>query len=53
MLVLVTDLTARFYCSRFISDYGCDEYFEHNSDLLVYQREEDLQAKIAALNLKS
>ncbi len=51
MLVLVTELTARYYCSRFISDYGCDKYFEHNSDLLIYQRENDLKARIEQLGI--
>ena len=51
LTVLVTELTARYHCSRFISKYGSTEYFEHNSDLLVYKRSEDLQERIRALNL--
>ena len=51
MLVLVTELTARYYASRFISEYGCEEYFAHNSDLLVYKRGEDLKARIEELGL--
>lgn len=51
MVVLVTELTARPQCARFIAEFGCDEYFEHNSDLLVFQREKDLRKRIGELGL--
>ena len=50
-VVLVTELTARPVCARFIAEFGCDEYFEHNADLLVYKREQDLKARIAELGI--
>lgn len=53
LLVLVTELTARYHPSSFIAAYGCDEYFAHNQDLLVYQRGEDLKERIAALGLEA
>ena len=51
LLVLVTELTARYYPSRFISEYGCEEYYAHNEDLLVYQRGDDLKKRIADLGI--
>ena len=49
--LLVTELTARYHTSQFISKYGSDEYFAHNADLLVHHRSEDLQERIQALDL--
>ena len=49
LAVLMTELTARYYCSRFISKYGCDNYFKHNTNLLVDQRGDDLQARMRKL----
>ena len=51
MLMFVTELTARPQCSRFISEFGNDAYFKHNSELLVYTREQDLRARIDELGL--
>ena len=51
LTLLVTELTARYYCSQFISKYGSDEYYEHNSDLLVHTRGEDLRERIQELGL--
>ncbi|MBQ7902217.1 MAG: AAA family ATPase, partial [Oscillospiraceae bacterium] len=36
MLILVTELTQNYYGSKFISNFGCDEYFKHNKSLLFY-----------------
>lgn len=30
ILILVTELTVSYYGARFISRYGCKEYFNHN-----------------------
>ena len=38
LLILVTELTINYYGSRFISRYGCKEYFAHNKELLLYER---------------
>jgi len=47
MLVAVTELTANYFTSRFITDYGCEKYFAHNKELLFHERGlailEDLQ----------
>ena len=48
MVVLVTELTARPHCARFISEHGSEEYFAHNEDLLLSSREKDLRRRIEA-----
>ena len=49
MLILVTELTVRYYCAKFISKFGCDAYFKHNQNLMFYQRKQELLTEIAAL----
>ena len=51
LTLLVTELTARYHCSLFISKYGSDEYFAHNADLLIHHRSDDLRERIQALDL--
>lgn len=51
MLILVTELTANYYAARFISRYGCTEYFNHNKELLFFERQREIIAKIEDLNL--
>ena len=50
MLVAVTELTVNYYSAKFISRYGCDKYFEHNKELLVYERQQELLSEIMLLN---
>lgn len=42
ILVLVTELTENEYTARFISQYGCREYFKHNKNLMFYERQKIL-----------
>lgn len=42
ILILVTELTISYYGAHFISRYGCEKYFEHNKDLLFYERQKDI-----------
>ena len=51
LLILVTELTISYYGAHFISRYGCKEYFNHNKELLFYERQKELITKIEALNL--
>ena len=51
MLIIVTELTANTYTARFISKYGCEEYFKHNKDLLFYERQRDIERTLKELNL--
>ena len=49
MLILVMELTVRYYCVKFISKFGCDAYFKHNQNLMFYQRKQELLVEIAVL----
>lgn len=49
MLIIVTELTINNHTAKFISKYGCAEYFKHNKELLFYERQKDLIAKIESL----
>jgi len=49
MLILVTELTIRSYGARFISRYGCKEYFAHNKELLFYERQKEIIAELEEL----
>lgn len=49
LLILVTELTVRYYCAKFISKFGCDAYFKHNQNLMFYQRKQELLTEIASL----
>lgn len=51
MLILVTELTQNYYGSKFISNFGCDEYFKHNKSLLFYERDKEIMDEIAELDL--
>lgn len=50
MLVVVTEMTVNYHTAKFISRYGCDKYFEHNKELLVYERQQELLSEIRLLN---
>lgn len=51
MLILVTELTISSYGARFISRYGCEEYFKHNKGLLFYERQKEFLSEISDMNL--
>lgn len=52
MLILVTELTQNYYGSKFISNFGCDEYFKHNKSLLFYERDKEIMDDIAELDIE-
>lgn len=52
LLILVTELTISFYGARFISRYGCKEYFAHNKELLFYERQKEIIREIEKLELE-
>ena len=52
MLILVTELTISYYGAHFISRYGCKEYFNHNKELLFYERQKEIIRKIENLELE-
>ncbi|MCR5666920.1 MAG: AAA family ATPase [Eubacterium sp.] len=49
MLIVVSELTVRYYCSQFISKRGCTEYFKHNEELKFYEKKQELLDKIDQL----
>lgn len=51
VLILVTELTLHQFSARFISRYGCEEYFQHNKELMFYKRQTELITEILNLNL--
>ena len=51
MLILVTELTISYYSAHFISRYGCKEYFNHNRELLFYERQKEIIQQIESLDL--
>ena len=51
MLILVTELTINAHSARFISRYGCKEYFDHNKELLFYERQQEIIREIEDLKL--
>ena len=51
MLILVTELTVNEYSARFISMFGCEDYQKHNEELMLTERQGELQKEIAELDL--
>lgn len=51
MIIIVTELTKNFYSSSFISRYGSKKYFEHNKELMFYERQKELVQEILDLDL--
>ena len=51
MVILVTELTISYYGARFISRYGCKEYFAHNKELLFYERQKEIITELENLEL--
>lgn len=52
ILILVTELTISYYGAHFISRYGCKEYFNHNKELLFYERQKEIIRELENLNLE-
>lgn len=50
ILILVTELTANYYCAHHIGKYGCKEYFDHNKELLFYERTKEIITSIDLLD---
>lgn len=51
MVLFITELTVRSHCSYYISRYGSEEYFKHNKELLLEEKEIDLKGEISELDL--
>ena len=53
LLILVTELTISYYGAHFISRYGCKEYFNHNKELLFYERQKEIITELEKLELEN
>ena len=51
MLIFVTELTQNPVTARYISKYGCNKYYEHNKDLLFYERQKEIDRVVEKLEL--
>ena len=51
MLILVTELTVNTTSAQFIASFGSPDYNKHNQDLMLSERQNDIQAQIAQLEL--
>ena len=51
MLIIVTELTKGFYSAHYISRHGCSKYFEHNKELLFYERQNAILREIEDIDL--
>lgn len=52
ILILVTELTISYYGAHFISRYGCKEYFNHNKELLFYERQKEIIQQLESFELE-
>lgn len=53
LLLLVTELTANYFSSRFIGHYGCEKYFKHNDELKFCERQKDITSRLEELDWKA
>lgn len=51
MLIIVTELTVNPVSAKFISRYGCKEYFKYNKELLFFERQQEIDRAIEKLDL--
>ena len=51
ILIIVTELTINYYSVQFISHYGCKEYFNHNKELLFYERQKEIISELESIDL--
>ena len=51
LLIIVTELTINYYSVQFISHYGCKEYFNHNKELLFYERQKEIISELENIEL--
>lgn len=51
MLLLVTELTVNQYSAKFIATFGSPDYQRHNEELMLSERQSDIQSQIADLRL--
>ena len=50
ILILVTEITINPLTAKFISRYGCKEYFAHNKELLFYERQKEIIRELDSMD---
>ncbi|MBR1739410.1 MAG: AAA family ATPase [Ruminococcus sp.] len=53
LLILVTELAADPVTARFISNYGCDEYYKHDSSLMLRERKLEIISELDRIERES
>ena len=51
MLIILTELTKGSYSAYYISRHGCSKYYEHNKELLFYERQSEILREIEGIGL--
>ena len=51
VLVMVTELTLNCHSAAFIGKFGCKEYFEHNKNLLFFNRQKEISSELEKYEL--
>lgn len=46
LIWFVTELTANYHTARYISRYGCEKYFYYNKELLLVEKDMEIQKEI-------
>lgn len=42
MVIFITELTANYYSVKFISENGCEKYYNYNKDLLFDEKQKSI-----------
>ena len=42
----VTELTSNYYTAKYIGRFGCEKYFYYNKELLLVEKDQELQREI-------
>ncbi len=53
MLILITELTVNYGSARFITEHGCDEYYEYSKKFMMVERNRELKKEIRKLEAMS
>ncbi|SFR69185.1 ATP-binding protein [Anaeromicropila populeti] len=50
MVIFITELAGNYHSMRYISEFGCDKYYEYNKGLLFQDRKESIIRDIQEVN---
>lgn len=46
MVIFITELTMNYYAGKYISEYGCEKYYQYNQEILLTNKRSDLLKEI-------